>query len=335
MKTYLVTGGAGFIGSNFVLHVLAEHADARVVNVDALTYAGNLNNLKEVESDPRHVFAHADIRDFEAMAHLFAENDFDYVVNFAAESHVDRSIADPDAFVSTNVGGVANMLRCAREAWERPDGTYPEGKRFLQVSTDEVYGSLPLEEPEALFREDTPLDPHSPYSATKAAADMLAKAYFDTYGMPCVITRCSNNYGPFQFPEKLIPLAIGRALRHETVPVYGDGMNVRDWLYVEDHCRAIDTVLREGHAGEVYNVGGRNERSNIYIAKRILRELAEATGDPAIDESLVEFVEDRKGHDRRYGIDASKIARKLGWVPETTFEDGIARTIRWYMNHRE
>lgn len=335
MKTYLVTGGAGFIGSNFVLYLLKKYNDVKVVNVDALTYAGNLENLASIEGDSRHVFVHADIRDRAAMDALFAEHDPDYVVNFAAESHVDRSILDPGAFADTNVMGTVCMLNAARAAWEQPDGSYREGKRYLQVSTDEVYGSLPLDDPQAFFREDTPLAPHSPYSASKASADLFVKAYGDTYGMPINITRCSNNYGPFQFPEKLIPLMINNALAHKNLPVYGDGLNVRDWLYVEDHCKAIDLVLTEGKAGEVYNVGGHNERPNIFIVKTIIAECSRAVNDPAINEQLITYVTDRKGHDRRYGIAPDKIKADLGWYPETKFEDGIVRTIDWYLDHRD
>lgn len=333
MKTYLVTGGAGFIGSNFVLHMLASHDDIRIVNVDALTYAGNLENLKSIEGDSRHRLVHADIRDRDAMAELFEQEQPCYVVNFAAESHVDRSIENPSAFADTNVGGTVSLLDAARRIWEQPDGSYRPGVRFLQVGTDEVYGSLPLDDPEAFFREDTPLCPHSPYSASKAAADMFVQAYGDTYGMPVNITRCSNNYGPFQFPEKLIPLMLNNALAHKPLPVYGDGLNVRDWLYVEDHCKAIDAVLERGVPGEVYNVGGHNERPNIAIVKKIIEECAAATGDEGITEALITYVTDRKGHDRRYGIAPDKIREHLGWQPETCFEDGIVRTIRWYLGN--
>ena len=334
MATYLVTGGAGFIGSNFVLYLLAKRPDACVVNVDALTYAGNLENLREVESDARHVFRQVDICDEEAVRALFEEFDVDYVVNFAAESHVDRSIEDPGVFARTNVLGTVNLLNAARDAWRQPDGSFGE-RRFLQVSTDEVYGTLSLDEPDTYFTEDTPLNPHSPYSASKASADLFALAYADTYGLPLNITRCSNNYGPFQFPEKLIPLMIHNALAHEPLPVYGDGLNVRDWLFVEDHCKAIDAVLERGVPGEVYNVGGHNERANIDIVKRIVAEASAAVGDPGITEELISYVADRPGHDRRYGIDPSKIAQHLGWEPETTFEVGIVRTIRWYLDHQE
>lgn len=335
MKTYLVTGGAGFIGSNFVLYLLDKYDDIRVVNVDALTYAGNRENLRAVENDPRHIFVQADIRDTAAIEDVLATYDPDYVVNFAAESHVDRSIANPGAFADTNVMGTVSMLNAVRRAWEQEDGSWRAGKRYLQVGTDEVYGSLPLDDPEAFFREDTPLNPHSPYSASKAAADQFVLAYHDTYGMPVVVTRCSNNYGPFQFPEKLIPLMIRNALAHEPLPVYGDGLNVRDWLFVEDHCKAIDRVLEQGRLGQVYNVGGHNERPNIFIVKKIIEECASATNDEAITEELISYVEDRKGHDRRYGIAPDKIRAEIGWEPETAFEDGIVRTIDWYLDNQE
>ena len=328
MKTYLVTGGAGFIGSNFVLYMLKKHEDIRLVNVDKLTYAGNLENLKSVEGDPRHIFVQADICDREAMTALFGQYDFDAVINFAAETHVDRSITGPEIFVTTNIGGTMNLLQCAKNAWCR-DGKWAEGKKYLQVSTDEVYGSLGET---GYFTETTPLDPHSPYSASKTGADLLVKAFHDTFGMPVNITRCSNNYGPFQFPEKLIPLMIHNAKAKKGLPVYGDGKNVRDWLYVEDHCKAIDMVAENGRDGEVYNVGGHNERPNIFIVKKIIEILHDAV-DPSIDETLIQYVEDRKGHDRRYGIDPEKIKSELGWYPETTFEVGIEKTIRWYLDN--
>ncbi len=333
-KTYLVTGGAGFIGSNFVLYMLRKYDDIRIVNVDKLTYAGNLENLKDIEGDGRHVFVRADICDVSAMTDLFAKWEPDYVVNFAAESHVDRSIADPGIFAETNVMGTIALLNAACAAWKQGDDDYGAHK-FLQVSTDEVYGSLSLDEPDSFFREDTPLSPHSPYSASKASADMFVKAYGDTYKLPINITRCSNNYGPFQFPEKLIPLMINNAQQHKGLPVYGDGLNVRDWLYVEDHCKAIDLVLSRGRVGEVYNVGGHNERPNIFIVKKIIEEVRRATGDDAIGEDLIKYVTDRKGHDRRYGIAPDKIKADLGWYPETCFEDGIVKTIEWYLAHRD
>ncbi len=335
LKTYLVTGGAGFIGSNFIHYILENHQDVRVVNVDALTYAGNLNNLSDISSDSRYEFVHADICDRAAMTETFDRFKPEYVVNFAAESHVDRSIESPEMFAKTNVEGTVCLLNAFRALWEREDGTYPEGVKFLQVGTDEVYGSLSLDEPDSFFREDTPLNPHSPYSSSKAAADLFVSAYGDTYGMPVNITRCSNNYGPYQFPEKLIPLMINNVLKHDSLPVYGDGLNVRDWLYVEDHCKAIDLVLDNGVLGEVYNVGGHNERSNIFIVKKIIEEVSAATGDALIDESLIKYVDDRKGHDRRYGIAPDKIKRDLGWYPETPFEIGIVKTIRWYLDNSE
>jgi dTDP-glucose 4,6-dehydratase len=331
MDSVLVTGGAGFIGANFVIYLLKNYEGIKVVNVDKLTYAGNMQNLKEAEGDPRHVFCRADICDREAIDRLFAEHDIDTVINFAAESHVDRSIDSPEVFLRTNVMGAASLLDAARAAWEQPDGSYRYGVRFLQVSTDEVYGSLG---PEGFFEETTPLAPHSPYSASKAAADLIVKAYGDTYGVPVNITRCSNNYGPFQFPEKLIPLMINNALNGVSLPVYGDGMQVRDWLYVEDHCRAIDMVARKAKPGEIYNVGGHNERTNIAIVRTIIAYLRDRAGVEA-DESLIKHVEDRKGHDRRYGINPAKIRRELGWYPETAFEEGIVKTIQWYLDNKK
>ena len=334
MKTYLVTGGAGFIGSNFIHYMLRRNQDIHILNVDALTYAGNLENLSEYDQDPRYAFAHVDIRDKEALTQLFETYHPDYVVNFAAESHVDRSIEDPGAFADTNVMGTVALLSVAESFWNDGQGSYGD-HRYLQVSTDEVYGSLPLDDPEAFFRETTPLSPHSPYSASKASADMFVKAWHDTYGFPAVITRCSNNYGPYQFPEKLIPLIIENCLEHKALPVYGDGLNVRDWLYVDDHCKAIAMVLEGGRLGEVYNVGGHNERNNLYIVKRIISEVARITGDPQITEDLISYVTDRKGHDRRYGIAPDKIKEELGWYPETPFEEGIVTTINWYLENRE
>ena len=334
MKTYLVTGGAGFIGSNFIHYMLRRNQDIYILNVDALTYAGNLENLSEYDQDSRYTFAHVDIRDKEALTQLFETYHPDYVVNFAAESHVDRSIEDPGAFADTNVMGTVALLSVAESFWNDGQGSYGD-HRYLQVSTDEVYGSLPLDDPEAFFRETTPLSPHSPYSASKASADMFVKAWHDTYGFPAVITRCSNNYGPYQFPEKLIPLMIENCLEHKALPVYGDGLNVRDWLYVDDHCKAIAMVLEGGRLGEVYNVGGHNERNNLYIVKRIISEVARITGDPQITEDLISYVTDRKGHDRRYGIAPDKIKEELGWYPETPFEEGIVTTINWYLENRE
>ncbi len=327
-RTYLVTGGAGFIGSNFVLTLLSQRPDAKVINLDKLTYAGNLRNLERVMEDPRHVFIKGDICDRELLDGIFRDHDPDFVVNFAAESHVDRSISDPSVFVRTNVLGTGCLLDTSKAAWQQGD-SWREGKKYLQVSTDEVYGSLGAE---GFFTEETPLDPHSPYSASKAAADLLVKAYHDTYGMPVNITRCSNNYGPYQFPEKLIPLIINNCRNLRELPVYGDGMQIRDWLYVEDHCRAILMVLDRGVPGQVYNIGGHNERTNIFIVKAIISHLREL-GFEEVSEGLIRHVADRKGHDRRYGIDPAKIGRELGWQPETMFEQGIIKTIDWYLSN--
>ena len=331
MKTYMVTGGAGFIGSNFILYMLQKYKDIRIINVDCLTYAGNLENLKSIEGDERHIFVQANICDKEAIGDLFRKYDFDYVVNFAAESHVDRSIKNPDIFAKTNILGTLNLLNHAKAAWSIGDDEYKPGVKYLQVSTDEVYGSLGAE---GYFTETTPLDPHSPYSSSKTSADLFVKAYADTYKMPVNITRCSNNYGPFQFPEKLIPLIINNTLQHKTLPVYGDGMNVRDWLYVEDHCKAIDMVINGGRLGEVYNIGGHNERPNIFIVKTIIQYVKDNV-DATVGEDLIKHVEDRKGHDRRYGIDPTKIKDELGWYPETTFEVGIVKTIKWYLDNKD
>ncbi|MEK5478172.1 dTDP-glucose 4,6-dehydratase [Paenibacillus sp. FSL R5-0407] len=311
----LVTGGAGFIGSNFVLYMLENHPEYQVINVDALTYAGNLENLKSVENNSNHTFVKADITDTKMMAELISQN-VDVVVNFAAESHVDRSILEPDIFVKTNVLGTQVLLDAARKH---------DIKKFVQVSTDEVYGTLGET---GLFTEETPLAPNSPYSASKTGGDLLVRAYHETFGLPVNITRCSNNYGPYQFPEKLIPLMISNALADEPLPVYGDGLNIRDWLYVEDHCTAIDLVIHQGRNGEVYNIGGNNERANMQIVKTILQEL----GKP---ESLITHVKDRPGHDRRYGIDPTKTMTELGWKPKHSFETGIKETIRWYLDNKD
>ncbi|MBG9791214.1 spore coat protein [Paenibacillus dendritiformis] len=310
----LITGGAGFIGSNFVIYMLNKYPDYKIVNVDALTYAGNLENLCEIQDNPNYCFVKADIADSQAMEKLFGEG-VDVVVNFAAESHVDRSILDPEIFVKTNVLGTQVLLDAAKKHGVT---------KFVQVSTDEVYGSLGET---GLFSETTPLAPNSPYSASKAGGDLLVRAYHETFGLPVNITRCSNNYGPYQFPEKLIPLMIANALNDKQLPIYGDGLNVRDWLYVEDHCSAIDLVIHKGRDGEVYNIGGNNERTNIHIVRTILEQL----GKP---DSLIKYVEDRLGHDRRYGIDATKIMTELGWKPKHTFETGIKETIDWYLNNR-
>jgi len=330
MKTYLVTGGAGFIGSNFVLYMLNKYKDIKIINLDKLTYAGNLENLKSIENDKRYTFVQGDICDKELVSSLFEAADINYVVHFAAESHVDRSIKDPEIFAKTNVLGTVNMLNCAKNAWETEDG-FKEGVKFLQVSTDEVYGSLGSE---GFFMETTPLDPHSPYSSSKAGADFMVKAYYDTYNMPINITRCSNNYGPLQFPEKLIPLLINNCLKHKYLPVYGDGMNIRDWLYVEDHANAIDMVINNGKVGEVYNIGGHNERTNIQIVKTVIEYINEHV-DKDVTEKLIKYVDDRKGHDRRYAIMPVKIEKSLGWHPETTFEIGIEKTIKWYLDNQQ
>ncbi|ADG05612.1 dTDP-glucose 4,6-dehydratase [Kyrpidia tusciae] len=311
----LVTGGAGFIGSNFVHYMLNAHPTYRVVNLDVLTYAGNLENLQNVEDDPRHRFVKGDICDRSLVFDLVSDG-FDVIVNFAAESHVDRSILDASPFVRTNVLGTQVLLDAVREFGV---------SKYIQVSTDEVYGSL---NGDGYFTEDTPLSPNSPYSASKASADLLVRATHHTYGIDVNITRCSNNYGPFQFPEKLIPLTISNALENRSIPVYGDGQQVRDWLHVLDHCRAIDRVIHHGRPGEVYNIGGHNERTNLEVVKRILSLLNKP-------ESLIQHVQDRPGHDRRYAIDATKIRRELGWAPQYGFEEGLRQTIQWYLDHQE
>jgi len=331
MKAYLVTGGAGFIGSNFIHHMLEKYDDIKIINADKLTYAGNLENLRSVETNPRYAFVQEDICNKAGIEALFQKHDIDYVVNFAAESHVDRSISDPEIFVKTNVLGTVNLLNAAKAAWETGDDIYKEGVKFVQVSTDEVYGSLGET---GLFTETTPLAPHSPYSSSKASAGLIVQAYADTYKIPVNITRCSNNYGPYQFPEKLIPLMINNTLQHKDLPVYGDGLQIRDWLYVEDHCKAIDAVIRGGRPGEVYNVGGHNERTNIQIVNTVL-DYIKNNVDSNVGEHLIRHVEDRKGHDHRYGIDPEKIGRELGWTPETTFDKGIVKTIQWYLENRQ
>lgn len=329
-KTMFITGGAGFIGSNFIRYILNHTGSIKVINLDKLTYAGNLENLKDVEKDSRYTFIKSDICSSEEIAVIFKEFDIDYVINFAAESHVDRSILDPELFVRTNVLGTLNLLNTAKQYWEKGN-SFKRGKKFIQVSTDEVYGSLGEK---GYFTEATPLNPQSPYSASKAAADMLVKSYYCTYKMPVNITRCSNNYGPYQFPEKLIPLIIHNAMNKRPLPVYGDGLNVRDWLYVEDHCIAIERVLEFGVPGEIYNIGGSNERTNIDIVSTIIRQLGKRF-DSSINDGLIRFVADRKGHDRRYAIDASKIRSQLGWEPLTCFDEGIRKTINWYLENQD
>lgn len=312
----LVTGGAGFIGSNFVYYLLEKHPEDEIVVLDLLTYAGNLKTLQPVLDKIK--FVKEDICDREAIFKLFSEENFDVVVNFAAESHVDRSIEDPGVFLKTNILGTQVLMDASRKYGV---------KRYHQVSTDEVYGDLPLDRPDLLFKETTPLHTSSPYSASKASADLLVLAYYRTFKLPITISRCSNNYGPFQFPEKLIPLMIARALDDKTLPVYGEGLNVRDWLHVKDHCSAIDLIIRNGKVGEVYNIGGNNERANIEVVKTILKTLDKS-------ESLINYVKDRPGHDQRYAIDASYISKTLGWKPEYNFETGIMQTINWYLDNK-
>ena len=343
----MITGGAGFIGSHVVRLFVNKYSDYRIINVDKLTYAGNLATLKDVESEPNYVFVKADICDFDKMCKLISDYQVDGIIHLAAESHVDRSIKDPFTFARTNVMGTLSLLQAARLYWESLPEKY-DGKRFYHISTDEVYGSLELSNPEGMkspfttkassdhhhaygtefFTEDKRYMPHSPYSASKASSDHFVRAFHDTYGMPTIVTNCSNNYGPYQFPEKLIPLFINNIRHRKPLPVYGKGENVRDWLYVEDHCSAIDTVLEKGIVGEVYNVGGNNEKANIEIVKLILSRMGK-------DESLITHVKDRPGHDRRYAIDNTKITTQLGWEPAYSFEAGMAKTIDWYLSHEE
>lgn len=328
MKTILVTGGAGFIGSNFVKLMLDKHPDYKIINIDALTYAGNLENLKDIYDNPNYEFIKVDIRDKEKIEEIFRNNEISSVINFAAESHVDRSIEEPEVFLTTNIIGTQVLLDTAKKYWkvnpkDKYCKEYKPGVKFLQVSTDEVYGALGET---GMFVETMPLMPNSPYSASKASADMIVRAYNETFGMPVNITRCSNNYGPYQFPEKLIPLMINNCLNEKDLPVYGDGMQVRDWLHVSDHCSAIDTVLHKGQDGEVYNIGGNNEKANIEIVKLIIGTLGKTEG-------LIKYVKDRPGHDRRYAIDNTKITTELGWEPAYTFEQGMKETIQWYLEN--
>ncbi|KAA6301842.1 MAG: 6-dehydratase 2 [Candidatus Ordinivivax streblomastigis] len=353
--TYLVTGGAGFIGANFVKYLLKKHKDIQIIVLDDLTYAGNLGTIKEDLKDPRLAFVKGDIKDRQVVEEIFEKYPIHFVVNFAAESHVDRSIENPQVFLETNILGTQNLLDVAKKYWstgkdDKGYPTYKTGVKYLQVSTDEVYGSLGAT---GYFTETTPLDPRSPYSASKTGADLIVKAYGETYQMPINITRCSNNYGPYHFPEKLIPLIIKNLLEGKKLPVYGDGSNVRDWLYVEDHCKAIDTVVLNGKIGEIYNVGGHNEKKNIEIVrltistiKRLMEEnpaykkALKASAPDAdhldwLNDHLITYVTDRLGHDQRYAIDPAKITSELGWYPETKFEDGIVKTIRWYLENQD
>lgn len=330
MKKILVTGGAGFIGSNFLKYIMQKNDDIMIINLDLLTYAGNLENLKGIQEDKRYHFVRGDIRDSELVSDLFSKFNFDCVVHFAAESHVDRSIEDPQIFLTTNILGTQVLLDCAKKHWnlnpnDKYSRQYKDGVKFLHVSTDEVYGALGAT---GMFTETTSLSPNSPYSASKASSDLIVRAYHETFGLPVNITRCSNNYGPYQFPEKLIPLMINNCNNNIPLPVYGDGMQIRDWLHVSDHCSAIDTVLHKGQIGEVYNIGGNNEKANIDIVKLILKELGK-------DENLIQYVKDRPGHDRRYAIDNTKITSQLGWTPAYTFENGIHETIQWYLSNQE
>ncbi|HCL4438301.1 TPA: dTDP-glucose 4,6-dehydratase [Clostridium botulinum] len=333
MKIYLVTGGAGFIGSNFIIHMLNKYSEdqIKIISLDKLTYAGSLENLKCVENKNNYIFIKGDICDKNLLDNIFKQYDIDYIINFAAESHVDRSIQEPQIFVETNILGTVNLLNTAKKHWKFNDG-FRKGKKYLQISTDEVYGSL---SESGHFTENTPLDPHSPYSASKASADLIVKSYYDTYKMPINITRCSNNYGPYQFPEKLIPLIINNYLNNKPIPVYGDGKNVRDWLYVDEHCRAIDMIIQNGRVGEIYNIGGHNERENVYIIKYIIEVLNQITGNNKISNKLIKYVEDRKGHDRRYAIDPLKIESEIGWKSGIAFEDGISKTVNWYLDNED
>lgn len=329
MKTILVTGGAGFIGSNFVKYMLSKY-DYKIINLDLLTYAGNLKNLEDIADNDRYCFIKGDICNSGLVNEIFEKFDINAVINFAAESHVDRSIEDPEIFLKTNILGTQALLDVAKNFWkinlsDKYSREFKEGVKYIQVSTDEVYGTLGVT---GYFTEDTNIAPNSPYSASKTSADLLVRAYHETYGLPVNITRCSNNYGPYQFPEKLIPLMINNALKEKALPIYGDGRQIRDWLYVEDHCTAIDTVLHKGKVGEVYNIGGNNEKENIEIVKLILSQLGKGEG-------LITYVKDRLGHDRRYAIDNSKITKELGWKPSYTFEEGMNKTIKWYLNNQD
>lgn len=330
MKNILVTGGAGFIGSSFIKYILKKYSGCKIINIDLLTYAGNLENLKDIEDNANHVFIKGDIRDRQKLAEIFSIYDIEVLINFAAESHVDRSIIDPEVFLTTNLIGTQVLLDTAKNSWKiKPDhkccSNYRPGVKYIQISTDEVYGSLGKT---GKFSEDTPLNPTNPYSVSKAGADLIVKAYYETFGLPVIITRCSNNYGPFQFPEKLIPLMIFNCLLDKKLPVYGDGQQIRDWLHVEDHCKAIELILQKGIPGETYNIGGNSEKTNLEVVKFIVNELGKS-------EDLINHVQDRPGHDRRYAIDNSKIMNELGWSPHYSFERGLKETIEWYLQNSD
>lgn len=332
-RNILITGGAGFIGSHVVRHFVNKYPEYRIINLDKLTYAGNLENLRDIENAPNYVFVKADITDFENMRRIMAEYDIDGVIHLAAESHVDRSIVDPFSFAKTNVMGTLSLLQAAKERWEASPEGY-EGKLFYHISTDEVYGAL--EPGDGLFTESTPYSPHSPYSASKASSDHFVRAYHDTYGMPTLITNCSNNYGPYQFPEKLIPLFINNIRHRKPLPVYGKGENVRDWLFVEDHARAIDLVFHNGKVADTYNIGGFNEWRNIDLIKVLIRTVDRLLGNPeGYSLDLITYVTDRKGHDLRYAIDSTKLAKELGWQPSLQFEEGIEKTVKWYLDNQQ
>lgn len=331
IKSYLITGGAGFIGSNFIHYLLKKYSDIKIINLDKLTYAGNLDNLSSIRNDNRYSFIQGDICDKSTVQNIFQSFSIDYIVNFAAETHVDRSILDPEIFAYTNIQGTVNLLNCAKKAWQIGDDIYKPGVKFLQISTDEVYGSIKKDEPP--FTEESPLNPSNPYSSSKASADLIALSYHKTYQLPLNITRSSNNYGPHQFPEKLIPLAIQNILQNKKVPIYGDGKQIRDWLYVEDNCNAIDLVLHKGVVGEIYNISGNNEYDNLYVVKIILKLLIKKQ-KTSLTYSLIQHIDDRKNHDRHYALNSNKIQRQLDWKCKTTFCKGLNFTLNWYLQNQ-